>query len=128
MTAPEKIYLQWSGPDAENTWCVNRVDEGDVPDTEYIRADIVGFKLERNRMIWQPFKTKPAPTQKHVVLCAWHSGSHWDYAVMIHWPDGVWTDDRENEMDHRYALPLCWMEIPNVPRSEPYISLEKIGD
>lgn len=41
MNAPDKIYLQWhDDPNAEITWCEDRVaQDGDV-DVEYVRADI----------------------------------------------------------------------------------------
>jgi hypothetical protein len=46
--APDRIYLQWS-PCAgdEVTWCWHRIDEGDEPDVEYVRADLAPTERER---------------------------------------------------------------------------------
>jgi hypothetical protein len=41
--APERIYLQWDAD--EVTWCVDRIDAGDEPDVEYVRADVAAAAL-----------------------------------------------------------------------------------
>jgi hypothetical protein len=43
--APERIYLQWGGRGYEATWCEDRIDEGDEPDVEYVRADVAEKEL-----------------------------------------------------------------------------------
>ena len=63
---------------------------------------------------WLPFSEKTAPKNRHEVLCAWKTGNRWTYAVLIHWPDGLWTDETENELQPEMgdAFPLLWMDIP----------------
>ncbi|MHB1630706.1 MAG: hypothetical protein ACYCQL_00630 [Acidithiobacillus sp.] len=63
---------------------------------------------------WLPFPEKPVPKNPHEVLCAWKKGNGWVYEVWIHWPDGVWTDGGENDMETEIGAlpPVFWMDIP----------------
>jgi len=67
--------------------------------------------------IWKRCEAKPAPKQRHTVLCAWQQGNRWGYAVLVHWPDGQWTDECENEIEDQ-DLPDLWMEILPPSRGE----------
>jgi hypothetical protein len=63
--------------------------------------------------MWNEIAGKATPKTKHDVLCAWrpsYSGGMWAYEVLVHWPDGVWTDTNENEVD-ACEMPTHWKEI-----------------
>lgn len=69
--------------------------------------------------MWKKVKDKPAPLKPQMVLCAdlkcLKSNFGCPYEVLIHWPDGVWTDIHEDEIETDF-LPDLWQEIekPNV--------------
>ncbi|PKY09794.1 hypothetical protein B1757_12975 [Acidithiobacillus marinus] len=58
-------------------------------------------------MIWHQVKDKPVPHSSHCVLVAW-MGRVIEYDVLIHWPDGMWTDETENEVEE---APDLWTPI-----------------
>ena len=60
--------------------------------------------------MWQSLDKIPA--FKIEVLCGWkpQSGEQWTFEVLIHWPDGVWTDTQENEINQD-ELPDFWQFI-----------------
>lgn len=62
---------------------------------------------------WLLFSEKSLPNNCHEVLCAWRKGNEWTYEVLIHWPDGLWTDLGENDLEQELGWfpPLLWMEI-----------------
>lgn len=63
--------------------------------------------------MWNDIVGKPAPAKKHEVLCAWQpyvESGQWMYEVLIHWPDGAWTDTAENVVEAD-EMPAYWQEI-----------------
>lgn len=63
--------------------------------------------------MWSEVAGKVNPATRHDVLCAWqpsYSGGPWAYEVLVNWPDGVWTDTMENEVEAN-EMPTYWMEI-----------------
>lgn len=63
--------------------------------------------------MWNDVASKAAPTKRHEVLCAWQpyvQAGSWAYEVLIHWPDGVWTDTTENEVQDD-EMPTYWQDI-----------------
>jgi hypothetical protein len=71
--------------------------------------------------MWNVVAVKEAPTKKQEVFCAWQpyvkTGS-WRYEVLIHWPDGVWTDITENEVEVA-EMPTYWQDIQRPAWQEP---------
>ena len=71
--------------------------------------------------MWNDVAGKAAPTKKHEVLCAWQpcvkTGS-WVYGVLIHWPDGVWTDTTENDVEAD-EMPNYWQDIQSPAWQAP---------
>lgn len=62
-------------------------------------------------MGWRSIKQHPVG--KRQVLCAWQpfrEDGEWQYEVLIHWPDGVWTDKAENEVQAE-EMPTYWWSI-----------------
>jgi hypothetical protein len=43
--------------------------------------------------------------------------SSWNYAVLTHWPDGLWSDDSEDEVPED-EMPYYWQAI-----SRPEVTL-----
>lgn len=82
--------------------------------------------------MWNEVAGKGKPATRHDVLCAWqpsYSGGMWSYEVLVHWPDGAWTDTAENEVEAD-EMPTHWQEIqnpawkaPNAPAKGPGGSL-----
>jgi len=63
--------------------------------------------------MWKEILIKEKPDTRHDVLCAWqpsHREGIWTYDVLIHWPDGIWTDSMENEVQ-ACEMPTYWAEI-----------------
>jgi len=56
---------------------------------------------------------RPPVTNKQEVLCAW--GPPWTYRVLVHWPDGIWTDADENPVGAD-EMPRLWRPI-SQPRT-----------
>ena len=63
---------------------------------------------------WKPVAGKPNPHYGVQLLCAWKPTSsrlqNWRYGVLVHWPDGIWTDDSEDEIPAN-ELPDYWQAI-----------------
>jgi hypothetical protein len=68
--------------------------------------------------MWSEVKDKVAPSKKDQVLCAWKPydiiNGTWNFEVLIHWPDNVWTDTLENEVDED-EIPTYWQTISMPP-------------
>ena len=63
--------------------------------------------------MWQPAKNKQAPLARQQVLCAWQPDKktgQWSYDVLLHWPDGEWTDTCENLIEQE-EMPDYWEAI-----------------
>ena len=65
-------------------------------------------------MAWSKVAGKPNPHYGTQLLCAWKPTSsilrEWRYEVLIHWPDGSWTDNFEDEVPAD-EMPDYWMAI-----------------
>lgn len=79
--------------------------------------------------MWNDVAGKPTPKEKHEVLCAWQpyvkSGS-WGYEVLIHWPDGIWTDATETEVDTE-EMPTYWQDIHKPTWQAPNASFSGLS-
>ena len=64
--------------------------------------------------MWQEIAEKELPILAMRVLCARRGYGQWDYQVLIHWPDGVWTDTEKNEIEEE-LMPEFWMDLPAPP-------------
>lgn len=64
-------------------------------------------------MAWSKVEGKAKPHYGVMLLCAWKattkSGSYF-YDVLTHWPDGTWTDDADDVVEHD-ELPDYWQAI-----------------
>jgi len=63
--------------------------------------------------MWHKIEDKKPGKFKQPLLCAWRPisrHSEWTYQVLIHWPDGVWTDTEENEIESE-DMPSYWREF-----------------
>jgi hypothetical protein len=70
--------------------------------------------------MWQDICTKTPGYKKQQVLCAWipTKESHsWSYEVLIHWPDGIWTDTAENEIEPS-EMPDVYMDIESLGKEK----------
>jgi hypothetical protein len=64
-------------------------------------------------MAWSKVSGKMNPHYSMQLLCAWKPASKaasWRYGVLIHWPDGTWSDDSEDEIPEE-ELPDYWQAI-----------------
>lgn len=80
--------------------------------------------------MWSDVAGKVKPSARHEVLCAWqpsHSGGAWNYDVLVHWPDGVWTDTMENEVEAD-EMPTYWQEIQKPAWKAPNVQLKGLAD
>jgi hypothetical protein len=51
--------------------------------------------------MWHDIKVKVIGGDLKYLLCAWKPetlNGNWTYEVLIHWPDGTWTDSLEFEV------------------------------
>jgi len=64
-------------------------------------------------MRWSKVAGKPNPNYGTQLLCAWNptsTAASWRYGVLTHWPDGMWTDDSEDEITAD-EMPDYWQAI-----------------
>jgi len=65
-------------------------------------------------MAWLKVAGKPNHSYGVQLLCAWKPSStrlgSWTYQVLTHWPDGLWTDDTDDEVPQD-ELPDYWTAI-----------------
>ncbi len=63
---------------------------------------------------WAKVEGKPNPHHGTQLLVAWKPTStrlaSWRYGVLVHWPDGMWSDDAEDEIPAD-ELPDYWQAI-----------------
>lgn len=63
--------------------------------------------------MWKKVSGKPNPQYGMQLLVAWKPVSpaaSWIYDVLTHWPDGIWTDDADDVVEHD-ELPDYWQAI-----------------
>jgi len=64
-------------------------------------------------MTWQKVSTKEKPKDNEDVLCAWEltvMPRMFSYAVLTHYPDGTWADERGYDVT-KSNLPDLWQPI-----------------
>jgi hypothetical protein len=65
--------------------------------------------------MWKEVKEKASGGVAQQILCAWTHGvppkpREPRYEILIHWPDGTWTDADEEEIPEE-EMPDYWMAI-----------------